>query len=466
MHISSKLTEVKTVGSLVDKKTTGVYQFSNESVTHSVTFASDTKMTPDESIVLQGTISMDQNKTYPQGHYAIEFASITQKTWADATGLVANSTAIKSNITLPDGKVIDPGLVQFADETSGWDVLYGWWIWWEPGYEWIIEAEMIALGVELTILAPEIGWVVDLMDTMLLVQQLYQSDMSGITIAYFEMVCFLGIVPYYAEAGYYTDQVLYPGNPYPTPLNDWYYCPLIPLPTLPWHNCEWPPNRGSVADPPVTLLCYDESAERYIGDMSIIIDDEWVQPSGTIIPLPPGEYTIEAPDFDNAFQHFDINGTSQVYDNPATITVPEEQITITAHYSHFYYWVTNIASATENLVSYPENLMGWRNDGEYAWLQSYDNYYSQITGTMIASAKGDIYVYGFGYGTGERRLTAYVSTDSSNNWDYIGSTIVDENNPYWIYLGTSSSEFTYIRLTTESSYQDWFYIALDSVYVD
>jgi hypothetical protein len=50
--------------------------------------------------------------------------------------------------------------------------------------------------------------------------------------------------------------------------------------------------------------------------------------------LTPGNYTLQVQDYGgDSFHYFDVDGET-IYDNPAAINVPEENITITVYYDY------------------------------------------------------------------------------------------------------------------------------------
>ena len=126
-----------------------------------------------------------------------------------------------------------------------------------------------------------------------------------------------------------------------------------------------------------------------------------------------------------------------------------------------YYFVSSIDSYG-GPVYYPENLVGWQNDGLFAALEGWGPYYyyGWISGAMNTQAAGHIYVYGGGYG----HLYVYVSSDGWS-WNYVSDQYVYQWSPYWIDCGTYLSPFNYIVFTVEDPY-DYSYIELDSVRVE
>ena len=319
MNLYSQVKESKTIGPVVNKQTEGFLKVDDASESYSMNFTFTGTMNHEESVILNGTMILDQNKVEPNGRYIVKCSPKSSQL----------GYGTKADIILPNGTIIDPGLNWFASGlVSGYNVLYGVYLWWER----LLMAEvniilfildgLILAGVVTAAFAP----LTYAMTGLLLYSNAYEtsmySEMGNVYIMYISMVCYLGFIPCYGEIGYFTDLV------WGIPLGDWYYIPLMPT-NFQWHTCIWPPNLGPVPDPPLTVLGYDESRQFLHCEYSAHLKWHLVAISGSTVNVPPGTYTIQVPSC--GFHYFDVGGTP-VYDNPTTITVSESDLTITVHY--------------------------------------------------------------------------------------------------------------------------------------
>ena len=212
--------------------------------------------------------------------------------------------------------------------------------------------------------APQfLGWLavaLDIFEFDILSGGDYASSMlyegHPITCHYLEFKLWCGFFPYCHESGYCTD--LYNGNPVggwwyiPTSESIWFFPPLIPCHPLsiPWQL------RVSQSHPRVTRL--GSRHRRYIIYFCLFeCLDRWRlgrRTTGTTFPLPSGTYYVQVSDYNGVFHYFDVGGTP-VYDNPANITVSEENFTITAHYYYDPFHLVTVYAY--NQYSCPGNLL-------------------------------------------------------------------------------------------------------------
>ncbi len=163
--------------------------------------------------ILKGYIIVDQNFTQPYGQSSITFSP------------AKNGTGLKFDLTLPNGTIIDPGLTSFSDSRGDY-ALYGWWLWWEDGWEIPAGLLLLVVGGALTILAPEtpFGWFLDATDVLIWNAGIYTTT-DNMHIIYIEIVMWYGLVPAHLESGYLTDQIA--SIPYPEYLGEYYYIPQV-----------------------------------------------------------------------------------------------------------------------------------------------------------------------------------------------------------------------------------------------
>ena len=189
---------------------------------------------------------------------------------------------------------------------------------------------------------------------------------------------------------------------------------------------------------------------------------------GTTDPQPgnpqytPGLVPVTAiPNEGYFFDHWLLDGQSYTQ-NPIAVTMSSNH-NLEAYFvvQPSYRWVSSIYDYS-GAVYTPENLVGWRPDGQFATIEGYGpyQYYGWIIGAMNEQATGHIYMYGYGYGP----LYVYVSSNGYN-FNLVSTPYVSSGSPYWIDCGSYLSPFDYIAVTAEDPY--YFYsIALDSVRVE
>lgn len=148
------------------------------------------------------------------------------------------------------------------------------------------------------------------------------------------------------------------------------------------------------ADPPLTVLAYDEYSGSYVDNIPVSVDENWVASSSTI-ELDSGSHSISAAsDTGGAFDYFDVNGVAY-YDNPATVTITNEtSVTVFYHYIPTYtvyfsaidytYWISlypNVCidgnyvgtcpTSVQVSLGYHSITYDWQVWNDY--IQSYDN---------------------------------------------------------------------------------------------
>jgi hypothetical protein len=317
MNVYSQVNERKTFGAVVNKQTEGFLKVDNASESYYMNFTFMGIMNHEETVILNGTMILDQNKVEPTGQY---IAKCSPKSSQLGYGT-------KADITLPNGTTIDPGLNWFASGLwNGNNALYGVYIWWELIFQGALDGILLVLdglimaGVITAPFEPLVFGLSIISWSSSAYCSTMESEWGPIYIMYASMVCYLGFIPYYGEIGYYTDRY------WGVPLGDWYYIPLI-QPSLLWHTCIWP-NLPGLPDPPLTVLCYDESSSTYVSGVQLTLNGTWNQPSGSTVDVPPGVYFIQVEN--TGFHYFDIDGTP-VYDNPATLTAVDEDLTVTVY---------------------------------------------------------------------------------------------------------------------------------------
>jgi hypothetical protein len=285
-----------------------------------------------DSNIFNETAVINENIYTPIGQTTLYFTPDTQNSLHFANGTEIRGD--KVTLILPNGTVIDPDAYQFSngDRNANGDALYGWWVWWdegsgEPGLSILEDILSNLNGVD-----PFSLFISICEDTLSGLGYLYVSDMADIggyiTMQYWEFVMIDGILPWYAEAGYYTDKTLTQGN-----LGDWYFMPLwdtsISQANIHPHIDEFPTNFAD--DPPLSVLAYDDSSSTFFDGVPFYINSYYFGITSSTVDLQPGTYTIAVPIF-GSFAYFDVGGT-HVYSNSVTITLGDDPETIVAHYS-------------------------------------------------------------------------------------------------------------------------------------
>jgi hypothetical protein len=449
-------------------KTTDInIEFSNSTGTYFARCQSKGMWSSDGTEVVNGSLTIDQNIFSQRGRYVYSFSP------------KADSLGTKCLMTKPDGDVVDPDGTLYistdGDYSSHLDVYLIGFTSQEQSQEGFVEA-LVGLILYLlsntpqlaflsAVLAP-LGGLLALLGVLTAGSQyLYTSSMDGLLVLYIKFVSLRWTGAFlwqqhkltlFAEIGFYTDQYEW------EPLGNWYYYPLFNsllfLPNNDPYTCDW----SFAPDPYVTFQGYDESTSTYVDGVPIYINGTVAGVTCSTLFLTPGTYIVQVPNYGgDSFHYFDVDGVP-VYDNPATITVPEEDFTIGIHYYYMPYDFVGSITGYDGAVSNPSGLIGSPPDGLFAGIDGYGpyQYYGWISGAMSAETAGHIYVYGSGNGP----LYVYVSSDGSN-FDLVSTPYVNSGSPYWIDCGTYPSSFNYIAVTAE----DWNYIysiSLDSVKVE
>ncbi len=367
MKYASFVSQNKTLGPVVQEQMAGSYQVGDTSANFTFAGIIDNS----QSYILNGTMNLNQNMYEPFGNYSFSFSP-------DSTQLGSGS---KFTITFPNGTQIDPGINQFANGLwSGSSDLYGWYIWWEAINDDYVHIILFGLTLAVTLIPCllEFEPIVDNLDYLALAAYPYASSMGpGNYIMYFNAVLWLGFIPVYGEAGFYTDTYLY------VPLGNWYYIPLVPIP-LAFHTTMWP--IFSAPDPPLTALAYDESSSSYVSGLPLTINSTWNQLSGSTCELAPGTYTILAPNDGSAFDYFDVGGTA-VYDNPATITVTEDTtVTMCYHYTPCSWLTVSYYDFGNNWLSSDSQYLPWGTYVIYPYNGSFWDEYYQVYVMPVGTA--------------------------------------------------------------------------------
>ncbi|MCX8153181.1 MAG: hypothetical protein N3E52_01955 [Candidatus Bathyarchaeota archaeon] len=195
------------------------------------------ELTSDESSVLSGNITLDQNFFEPIGRYLVKLEPAPNIT---KIGNQLNvSTAAKATVTMPNGQIIDPLTFSWVDFNPWGAMLTGFAMAWTPWETMTID---LILAIASFMLVP-LGLVdisVSIIAFIFTVGGFYQSSL-GYTIMYFEII-WLNSIPVYGEAGYYPDQILTPGG---SQYNGWIFIPLSPYNFGP-HTGIWPNGFGLV----------------------------------------------------------------------------------------------------------------------------------------------------------------------------------------------------------------------------
>ena len=185
----------------------------------------------DMSIAVSLNATIDQNMTAPFGCYKMNaFTNTNGQT--------------KVNMTMPNGTVVDPGFYQYADEYNDFQHLTGWFFWATEAEFWAMNFGLFLVNLVFLAFPPAllIGITMAILEGLGLTGDLFMADIegTGVVVFYVLAIEFYG-APCYAEAGYYTNQLL--GDP----LDNWYYIPLFRSPpfdrdigTYYWHAGVWP----------------------------------------------------------------------------------------------------------------------------------------------------------------------------------------------------------------------------------
>jgi hypothetical protein len=364
MNYCVSATEEKTISDIITKETNIDIRLSNTTGSYYIVADMMGTWNADESLILNATVTINQNifsqSEISNGRYTYIFAPEFDK------------FGQKYNVTLPNGTIVDPWFEHPVSTGGGWGThldVY-WFAWTEEEGRWeTIGGIILNLFLRYVKAAWQISYFVFAILSIIALGTFYKSDMSGITILYYTVVSLWEILPIDMEFGYYTDR--FNGDP----LGDWYYMPLFnSLYFAPYepHIGPWP----CFGDPLVTVLGYDESASVSVDGIPLCINGTWAGYTGSTFLLPPGTYTLEVPNYEgNSFHYFDVDGVP-VYDNLATITIGEEDITITVH----YYYLPTYSVTVSALDTYV---------GEYVYSNVYiDGQYAGATGNAFTMKPG------------------------------------------------------------------------------
>jgi len=150
-----------------------------------------------------------------------------------------------------------------------------------------------------------------------------------------------------------------------------------------------------------------------------------------------------------AFDHWEIDGVPQPGSNPYINVHMLASHTVRAVFVQVPPAYISSVTGTFGAVGYPTYLVGSQPNGQYAGIIGMGAYnvYGWIAGMLNQQTAGQIYVYGYG---GSGTLKVYTSTDGSS-WTLRGSPTINQGSPGWIYCGTCSTQFRYIKLQTVPS---------------
>jgi hypothetical protein len=319
--------------------------------------------------MINGTITLNQNMIGKSGTYKIDY------------GEIPNETFVKVNITRPDGTMTDPWTYFIFDVNFPF-ILYGFTVSWLQEDFNIPDGILIAVGLIIQAFASIptlIGQLIDVVGGEMYQADQYVSDMGGYPVItfYTELATCLN-APLVWEMGFYTNQVW--GNNQ----GDWYFWPTLGYFPYFWpHTCQWP---NPFPDPPLTILAYDESSNTFFEGVPFYAEGNHIGDSSSTIDFGTGTYTFEVPDYNGLFAYFDVGGTP-IYDNPATITIGDEDVTVTAHYSA-------IPTVTLTVNAYDAYL------GEYYPLEAnvyIDNNWVGTTPLQVQLPMGNEYAFSVDY---------------------------------------------------------------------
>lgn len=209
-------------------------QFSNATGNYYLTLNSNALLSLNGTVILTKTAVINENLFAPIGQYTITYTPIS----SPINGALTGDTV---QVVTPDGQTYEPSVYMFADGSSlNGNTLYGWYVWWDNVDE---PTEEIIVAVLETIENPlSIAWtsveIALYSQAYLYITNMQNTDGGYITMQYYEFVMWQGIIPAYAEVGYYTDQVVGMG------IIPWYYIPVLNFPpsTVGWHESPWPTN--------------------------------------------------------------------------------------------------------------------------------------------------------------------------------------------------------------------------------
>ncbi|MBN1357396.1 hypothetical protein JW988_01375 [Candidatus Bathyarchaeota archaeon] len=492
INYSFSATETKTIGDIVTKQINTIIQFSNASGKYYYISNVEGTLSSNEAEIIEAKSEINQNIIGQSGCYTLSYAAAPNFSLLPET----SGTWTKCNITTPDGTIIDPWSTGISIPNGGWNGwtrLVGWYWAWMPSEEnneaimqWIIDGALFVMGAKWKASSLFCDWLFGMLftyNTQVLFGGDYASSMlyegHAITVHYHLIELWCGFFPYGFESGYLTDE--YNGNP----VGGWWYIPLSEAtwnlpPLYPCHplSSPWPVISFSQPSPVYdvdtlaiidsgiektntgkddsAMLAQEDSGSETVNS-NVWICGDWAGYAGDTFPLPAGTWTIQMEDY-GALNHFDIGGYSNS-SNPAQFTV-SSNMTITAYYDYQpYNWVESINDYGGSVAN-PENLVGWNPDGQVTTLTGYGpyQYYGWIEAAMDSQATGHICVYGAGYGS----LYVYVSSNGYN-WNYVSTTQVTQQTPYWVDCGIYTGTFNYIALTTESP-SEFSVIDIDAVH--
>ena len=319
--------------------------------------------TLDQSLILNKTAIINENIYAPFGQTTLFYTPIN--TTLNGEKIIGD----KVTLILPNGTIIDPDTYTFANgQTDGnGNALYGWWIWWdeamgEPGLSVMKDILSNLTGFDPFSLITSL-----VEDSLLASGYLYKSDMTDsggdITMQYVELILLSGIIPSFVETGYRTDR-MYTINGWEY-FDQWYYVPLWPNGDYShWHPGPFPIGYFD-SDPPVSVYSCNDATSTLFECAPFYLDSYYAGVTSSTVDLTAGTYTIAVPSY-GLFEYFDIAGTI-VYDNPATITIEQNQaVIIIAHYSdHPYAWL-NIGTYDQQINPVDANIYidnNWVGDG-------------------------------------------------------------------------------------------------------
>jgi hypothetical protein len=299
---------------IAEKHINATIAFSNATNGYNITSEGVSIWDSAQTRMINGSITLNQNMVGKSGTYKIDY------------GQIPNETFVKINITRPDGTMTDPWAYYIFDVNFPF-ILYGFTVSWLQQDFNIPDAIITAIGLIVQVLdafPTIVGQLIGVVGGEIYQAGNYVSDMGGYPVVtfYTELATCLN-APLVYEMGFYTNRV--DGNY----LGDWEYWPTLGyFPYFAPHTGLWP---FLFPDPPLIILAYDESSSTYFEGVPIYIDSTYVGITSATLDWGSGTYTIQTPSY-GLFSYFDVDGTP-LYDNPATITLGNDPVTIVVHYS-------------------------------------------------------------------------------------------------------------------------------------
>lgn len=240
-----------TTTDVVTKQVELTYLLNNATGTYSETIQGSATLPLNQTAILSGTISENENLFSPAGQYTVYFGSSAELISASsdtnasnvATGNSNDLSGTKATVVMPDGTVIDPTIAPFGAIHTGWyglETLTGVIVEfneaeWQIGSGFIIAVVIGAVSLTLT---PIAGFVLGVLTAFFVTEASFYQASDGNFYVYVEMVIVDLVIVVDEEVGMFSNQVLNLNGSH-TYFNNWYFIPLAGGAGS--HSSIWPP---------------------------------------------------------------------------------------------------------------------------------------------------------------------------------------------------------------------------------